>query len=174
MRWFWEERGTCLAQPIFRYLEEKFLNKTYFDSLAYQNITIRSVDWWFSKKIMQDTFWMLLFHSRLWNEICLTMSFPSRYRAIKAPFSRQMSFAGASRVLRVLGKKTTRAKESLLSKLGMIRSRTGMAERPKMARQQSAWVERDFKEVEEGEEEDEDEEEKDTRWKYKQQKSCHF
>merc|ERR1712032_173099 len=40
------------------------------------------------------------------------------YRAIKAPFSRQMSFAGASRVLRVLGKKTTRAKESLLSKLG--------------------------------------------------------
>jgi len=64
-----------------RYLEEKFLNKTYFDSLAYQNITIR-------------------------------------YRAIKTPFSRQMSFAGASKVLRVLGKKTTRAKESLLSKLG--------------------------------------------------------
>ena len=29
---------------ISRYLEEKFLNKTYFDSLAYQNITIRSVD----------------------------------------------------------------------------------------------------------------------------------
>ena len=99
--------------------------------------------------------------------------FPSRYRAIKAPFSRQMSFAGASRVLRVLGKKTTRAKESLFSKLGMIRSRPGMAERPKMARQQSAWVEREFKEVEEGEEEEE-EEEKDTRWKYKQQKSCHF
>ena len=24
-----------------RYLEEKFLSKTYFDSLAYQNITIR-------------------------------------------------------------------------------------------------------------------------------------
>ena len=48
-----------------------------------------------------------------------------------------------------------------------------MAERPKMARQQSAWVEREFKEVEEGEEEEE-EEEKDTRWKYKQQKSCHF
>ena len=85
-----------------------------------------------------------------------------------------MSFAGASRVLRVLGKKTTRAKESLLSKLGMIRSRLGMAERPKMARQQSAWVERDFKEVEEGEDGEEEEEEKDTRWKYKQQKSCHF
>ena len=103
-----------------------------------------------------------------------TLSFSSRYRAIKAPFSRQMSFAGASRVLRVLGKKTTRAKESLLSKLGMIRSRPGMDERPKMARQQSAWVEREFKEVEEGEEEEEKEEEKDTRWKYKQQKSCHF
>ena len=78
-------------------------------------------------------------------------------------------------MLRVLGKKTTRAKESLFSKLGMIRSRPGMAERPKMARQQSAWVEREFKEVEEGEEEEEEEEEeKDTRWKYKQHKSCHF
>ena len=80
-------------------------------------------------------------------------------------------------MLRVLGKKTTRAKESLLSKLGMIRSRPGMDERPKMARQQSAWVEREFKEVQEGEEEEEEEEEekeKDTRWKYKQQKSCHF
>ena len=136
-----------------RYLEEKFLNKTYFDSLAYQNITIRSVD-----KCSKFCFSLSLIAVR-------------RYRAIKAPFSRQMSFAGASRVLRVLGKKTTRAKESLLSKLGMIRSRPGMAERPMMFRQQSAWVERDFKEVDE---EEEEEEEKDTRWKYKQQKSCHF
>jgi len=64
-----------------RYLEEKFLTKSYFDSLAYQNIT-------------------------------------RRYKAMKAPFQRQVSFAGASRVLRVLGKKTTRAKESILQKLG--------------------------------------------------------
>jgi hypothetical protein len=133
-----------------RYLEEKFLAKTYFDNLAYQNMTRR-------------------------------LSFPSlqcadprnlpRYRAIKAPFSRQISFAGASRVMRVLGKKTTRAKESLLSKLGMIRARPGMAPRPAMMRQQSAWVERPLEEVQEGEEE---EEERDTRQKYRQQKSCHF
>ena len=126
---------------------------------------------------MQDNNKNVMISIQTLKQICVTLSFPSRYRAIKTPFSRQMSFAGASKVLRVLGKKTTRAKESLLSKLGMIRSRTGMAERPKMARQQSAWVERDFKEVEEGDEEEEEEGEeveKDTRWKYKQQKSCHF
>jgi len=117
-----------------RYLEEKFLSKTYFDSLAYQNITIR-------------------------------------YRAIKAPFTRQLSFHGASRVMRILGKKTTRAKESLLSKLGMIRSRPDMVPRPKMSRQQSQWVERPLEEVDDEEEEFE---EKDTRQKYKQQQSCHF
>ena len=72
--------------------------------------------------------------------------------------------------MRILGKKTTRAKESLLSSLGMIRSSSGMAPRPAMARQQSAWVERPLEEVEEGEEE---EEEKDTRHKYKRQTTCH-
>ena len=93
-----------------------------------------------------------------------------RYHALAAPFSRQLSFTGASRVLRVLGKKTSRAKESLLSKLGMIRSSSSMEARPSFKRQQSAWVERPLEEVEEGEEE----EEKDTRSQYKQQKSCHF
>ena len=93
-----------------------------------------------------------------------------RYHALAAPFSRQISFTGASRVLRVLGKKTSRAKESLLSKLGMIRSSSSMEKRPSFKRQQSAWVERPLEEVEEGEEE----EEKDTRSQYKQQKSCHF
>ena len=73
--------------------------------------------------------------------------------------------------MRILGKKTTRAKESLLSKLGMIRSRPDMVPRPKMSRQQSQWVERPLEEVDDEEEEVED---KDTRQKYKQQQSCHF
>ena len=33
-----------ISHTFARYLTEKFLNKTYFDSLAYQNITIRLVD----------------------------------------------------------------------------------------------------------------------------------
>ena len=60
MRWFWEEGNLFLflflrERNLFlflflRYLEEKFLNKTYFDSLAYQNITIRLVDCSLSQK----------------------------------------------------------------------------------------------------------------------------
>jgi len=68
-----------------RYLEEKFKSKSYFDSLAYQNIM-------------------------------------RRYKAIKSPFKRQVSFAGASKVIRVLGKKSTRAKENVLQKLGKIQN----------------------------------------------------
>merc|ERR1712183_38143 len=66
-----------------RYLEEKFKSKSYFDSLAYQNIM-------------------------------------RRYKAIKSPFKRQVSFAGASRVVRVLGKKSSRARETVMQKLGKI------------------------------------------------------
>ena len=66
-----------------RYLEEKFRSKSYFDSLAYQNIMMR-------------------------------------YKALKAPFKRQVSFAGAARVFRVLGKKSTRAKDNVLQRLGRI------------------------------------------------------
>ena len=68
-----------------RYLEEKFKSKSYFDSLAYQNMM-------------------------------------RRYQAPKAPFKRQLSFAGASRVFRVLGKKSTRAKETVLHRLGKIQN----------------------------------------------------
>ena len=68
-----------------RYLEEKFKSKSYFDSLAYQNLM-------------------------------------RNYEALKAPFKRQVSFAGAARVFRVLGKKSTRAKESVLQKLGRIQN----------------------------------------------------
>ena len=68
-----------------RYLEEKFKSKSYFDSLAYQNIM-------------------------------------RRYKALKAPFRRQVSFAGAARAFRVLGKKSTRAKETVLQKLGKIQN----------------------------------------------------
>ena len=68
-----------------RYLEEKFRSKSYFDSLAYQNIM-------------------------------------RRYKALKAPFKRQVSFAGAARVFRVLGKKSTRAKETVLQRLGRIQN----------------------------------------------------
>ena len=66
-----------------RYLEEKFRSKSYFDSLAYQNIMMR-------------------------------------YKALKAPFKRQVSFAGAARVFRVLGKKSSRAKDNVLQRLGRI------------------------------------------------------
>ena len=68
-----------------RYLEEKFKSKSYFDSMAYQNIM-------------------------------------RRYKALKAPFRRQVSFAGAARVFRVLGKKSTRAKETVLQRLGRIQN----------------------------------------------------
>merc|ERR1712106_882100 len=68
-----------------RYLEEKFKSKSYFDSLAYQNIR-------------------------------------RRYKALKSPFKRQVSFAGASKVIRVLGKKSTRAKENVMQKLGKIQN----------------------------------------------------
>merc|ERR1711887_335348 len=68
-----------------KYLEEKFKSKSYFDSLAYQNIM-------------------------------------RRYKAIKAPFKRQVSFAGASKVIRVLGKKSTRARETVMQKLGKIQN----------------------------------------------------
>merc|ERR1712112_273561 len=68
-----------------RYLEEKFKSKSYFDSLAYQNIM-------------------------------------RRYKAIKSPFKRQVSFAWASKVMRVLGKKTSRARENVMQKLGKIQN----------------------------------------------------
>jgi len=68
-----------------RFLEEKFKSKSYFDSLAYQNIM-------------------------------------RRYKALKAPFKRQVSFAGASRVVRVLGKKSSRARETVMHKLGKIQN----------------------------------------------------
>merc|ERR1711902_415898 len=68
-----------------RYLEEKFRTRSYFDSLAYQNIM-------------------------------------TRYKALMAPFKRQVSFAGAARVFRVLGKKSTRAKETVFQRLGRIQN----------------------------------------------------
>ena len=68
-----------------RYLEEKFKSKSYFDSLAYQNIM-------------------------------------RRYKALKSPFKRQVSFAGASKVMRVLGKKSSRAKENVMQRLGKIQN----------------------------------------------------
>jgi len=53
-----------------------------------------------------------------------------RYRALRAPmgrpaFGRQISLAGAGRVMRVLGKKTGRAKETVLNKLGKIQNSFG-------------------------------------------------
>ena len=68
-----------------RYLEEKFKSKSYFDSLAYQNIV-------------------------------------QRYKSVTAPFRRQVSLAGAAKVFRVLGKKSTRAKQSVLQRLGKIQN----------------------------------------------------
>ena len=85
-----------------RYLEEKFKSKSYFDSMAYQNIM-------------------------------------RRYKALKAPFRRQVSFAGAARVFRVLGKKSTRAKESVLQRLGRIQNpfnRQNSSEAPNMFKRQ--------------------------------------
>ena len=85
-----------------RYLEEKFKSKSYFDSMAYQNIM-------------------------------------RRYKALKAPFRRQVSFAGAARVFRVLGKKSTRAKETVLQRLGRIQNpfnRQNSSEVPNMFKRQ--------------------------------------
>ena len=85
-----------------RYLEEKFKSKSYFDSMAYQNIM-------------------------------------RRYKALKAPFTRQVSFAGAARVFRVLGKKSTRAKETVLQRLGRIQNpfnRQNSSEVPNMFKRQ--------------------------------------
>ena len=85
-----------------RYLEEKFKSKSYFDSMAYQNIM-------------------------------------RRYKALKAPFRRQVSFAGAARVFRVLGKKSTRAKETVLQRLGRIQNpfnRQNSSEAPNMFKRQ--------------------------------------
>merc|ERR1711915_739029 len=47
-----------------------------------------------------------------------------RYKALKSPFKRQVSFAGASKMVRVLGKKTSRARENVMQRLGKtIRSK---------------------------------------------------
>merc|ERR1711963_562429 len=71
--------------PRTRYKSIPTNSKSYFDSLAYQNIM-------------------------------------RRYKALKSPFKRQVSFAGAARAFRVLGKKSTRAKETVLQKLGKIQN----------------------------------------------------
>ena len=62
-----------------------------------------------------------------------------RYKALKAPFRRQVSFAGAARVFRVLGKKSTRAKETVLQRLGRIQNpfnRQNSSEVPNMFKRQ--------------------------------------
>jgi len=114
-----------------RYLEEKFKSKSYFDSLAYQNIM-------------------------------------RRYKALKSPFKRQVSFAGASKMVRVLGKKTSRARENVMQRLGKIQnpfSRQNSAF-PNMFSRQTSVHPTMFEGIEENEETDYS--------KYKTQKSCLF
>ena len=114
-----------------RYLEEKFKSKSYFDSLAYQNIM-------------------------------------RRYKALKSPFKRQVSFAGASKMVRVLGTKTSRARENVMQRLGKIQnpfSRQNSAF-PNMFSRQTSVHPTMFEGIEENEETDYS--------KYKTQKSCLF
>jgi len=117
-----------------RYLEEKFKSKSYFDSLAYQNIM-------------------------------------RRYKAMKSPFKRQVSFAGASKVIRVLGKKSTRAKENVMQKLGKIQNPFSRQNSvfPNLFTRQTSVHPTMFEGIEEI---DDDEQPKHS--KYKTQQSCAF
>jgi len=116
-----------------RFLEEKFKSKSYFDSLAYQNIM-------------------------------------RRYKALKAPFKRQVSFAGASRVVRVLGKKSSRARETVMQRLGKIQNPFSRQNSvfPNLFHRQTSVHPTMFDGI------DENMDEKPTHSKYKTQQSCLF
>ena len=121
-----------------RYLEEKFKNKSYFDSLAYQNII-------------------------------------DRYKALTAPIRRQVNFSGAAKLFRVLGKKSTRAKQNVLQRLGKMQNPFSRQNSvvPNMYQRQFTvhnpnGMFDDFQEV------TEEEDEIVTTNKYKTQQSCAF
>ena len=124
-----------------RYLEEKFRSKSYFDSLAYQNIMMR-------------------------------------YKALKAPFKRQVSFAGAARVFRVLGKKSSRAKDNVLQRLGRIQIENPFSRQnsvvPNIFQRQHTVNPVNMFEDEFDEVEDDNIQTKPTHQNYQTQKSCLF